>query len=162
MPTPKKPCPTCDGLMSPVALQCRKCKPTYERTAQSRANMSAAVKGKPKPHLRGRKRPDHARLMREYWTPERREEKKQQMLLKNPEARYHGLSARAAKRIVDEAGKCEACGHDGSQSRLGVHHKDRDKHNQERGNLQVLCHACHMKEHSDAGEVGWAARHRRR
>lgn len=162
MPSPKKVCPTCAGPMHPKATQCRKCKPTYQRTEDHRLRMIAATKGKPKPWLRGRRRPRHAEMMREYWTPERREAKNQSMLRLNPAARYHGLSARAAKAFVRAVGHCQQCGHDGSISRLGVHHLDRDKRNQRRENLQVLCHRCHMREHACAGETGWQRYHAKR
>ncbi|MGI9489622.1 MAG: HNH endonuclease signature motif containing protein [Geminicoccaceae bacterium] len=83
-------------------------------------------------------------------------------LARNPDARYHGLSARAAKRLCEEEGHCKICGHDGSESRLGVHHRDRDKRNQDPDNLQILCHRCHMQEHALAGETGWHSYHRKR
>jgi hypothetical protein len=162
MPSPKKPCPTCGQPMRAQSQQCRKCKPTYERTPEHRSRMTAATAGKPKPHLRGRQRPDHAETMREFWTLERREAKRQEMLRRNPAARYHGLSASAADRLKKEAGRCHRCGHDGSVSRLEVHHRDRDKRNQEPSNLEVLCHVCHMQDHAAAGETGWHAYHRSR
>lgn len=162
MPQKKLPCPTCDDLMGPRSSQCRKCKPTYDRTPESKAKMSTATAGKPKPHLKGRKRPAHAEKMREIWTPERREAKRQEMLLRNPAARYHGLSAKAAKKLVQAAGRCCRCSGDGKESRLEVHHRDRDKRNQAPDNLIVLCHRCHMQEHAEAGETGWDVYHQRR
>jgi len=124
--------------------------------------MSALTAGKPKPHLQGRKRPEHSRQMREWWDEQRREEKRQEMLRRNPAARYHGLSARAAAALVAQVGQCQRCSHDGSTSRLEVHHIDRDKRNQAPENLLILCHACHMQDHAQAGETGWHAYHRRR
>ncbi len=79
-----------------------------------------------------------------------------------PDARYAGLSSRRAAKIVQEAGKCQECGHDGSESRLDIHHRDREKRNQERSNLMVLCHRCHMLEHAKTGETGWNRYHERR
>src|SRR4249919_576843 len=140
MPQKKLPCPTCDGLMGSRSSQCRKCKPTYERTPETKARMSAAVAGKPKPWLLGRERPEHSKTMKDYWTPERREAKRREVLARNPGARYHGLSVKAAKRMTTAVGSCQKCGHDGSESRLDVHHRDRDKRNQSLANLQVLCH----------------------
>jgi 5-methylcytosine-specific restriction protein A len=98
--------------------------------------------------------------MKEWWTPERRA----QMALRQskPEARYHGLSSRRAAMLVAAVGKCTRCDHDGSQSRLGVHHIDRDKRNQAPENLEVLCHSCHMQEHAKAGETGWNVYHQKR
>ena len=162
MPSPKSVCPVCSGSMSPRALACRQCRPPYERTEAHRQEMSAALSGIPKPTLRGRLRPQHSAAMIDWWTPERREEKRLKMLQRNPNARYHGLSAKAAARLVRSAGVCHRCGHDGSESRLGVHHIDRDKRNQAPENIEVLCHRCHMNEHAEAAETGWDVYHRNR
>lgn len=42
---------------------------------------------------------------------------------------------------------CEQCGYDKHPEILGVHHKDRDRKNNERSNLQVLCPNCHSIKH---------------
>ena len=39
---------------------------------------------------------------------------------------------------------CERCG---ATENLVVHHKDRDRHNNEDDNLETLCRSCHAKEH---------------
>jgi len=153
MPSPKIPCPTCGKPMSATAQQCRACKPSYVRTAESRQKLSQALKGKPKPWLRGRKRPEHSRKMKEWWTPERREAKRQEMLERSPGARYHGLSCKGARRLREALGKCELCGSDGSDSRLDVHHRNGDKQDQALSNLTVLCHRCHMQLHSEQGDL---------
>lgn len=124
--------------------------------------MSEALKGRPHTWRSGSTRPEIATKIQEWWTPERREAKRQEMLTRNPDARYHGLSARAAARIVREVGQCQNCGHDGGESRLDIHHKDRDKKNQNPDNLEVLCHRCHMQEHAAAKETGWDSYHRKR
>lgn len=108
----------------------------------------------------GRKRPDHAAKMRAWWTAERREQKRQEMLMRNPDARYHGLSSKQAARIVRAVGRCQKCGT--TDRRLSVHHRNRDKHDQSPENLEVLCHPCHMREHADHGETGWHRYHQRR
>ena len=162
MPSPKIPCPTCDGLMSATAQQCRRCKPTYGRTAKHRQHMSEVLTGKPKPWLQGRKRPHHSEYMKAWWTPERREERRQKMLAWNPLAEYHGFSAEGARRLREAIGHCELCGHDGSESRLDTHHRNRDKRDQSLKNLMVLCHRCHMQEHAKTQETGWDAYWRKR
>lgn len=121
--------------------------------------MSAALQGKPHSYRSASTRPEVAAKIQAAWTPEKREAKRQEVLARNPEARYHGLSAKNAKAIRESVGHCERCG---STGRLDIHHKDRDKRNQERANLAVLCHRCHMQEHSNAGENGWAKYHRNR
>ena len=96
------------------------------------------------------------------WTAERKELKRREMLRRNPNARYHGLSAKSAAHLVKRIGHCENCGHDGSRSRLGVHHANRDKHDHSLENLEILCHRCHMQEHAKAKETGWDSYHRKR
>jgi len=122
--------------------------------------MSAVTLGKPKPWLKGKKRPDHSKMMRAWWTPERRAQKRREMMRRNPQARYHGLSAKEAARLVKRIGHCERCQGTGRASRLGVHHRNRNKKDQRPSNLEVLCHRCHMQEHRH--EIGWASYHRKR
>jgi len=153
MPSPKVDCPVCGGPMSKGAKSCLPCSKPYERTQDHRERMSDATRGKPKPHLQGRKRPNHAQLMRDWWTPERREAKRQEMLKRNPNARYHGLSAEGARTLRESVGRCEQCGHDGSESRLDVHHRNGNKRDQRLANLEVLCHHCHMRRHSEQGDL---------
>ncbi len=162
MPRKKIPCPACGQPMSVTSENCRRCRPTYVRTPEIRAKMSASSAGKPKPHLKGKKRPGHSKTMKAWWTPERREAARQRMMGRNPNSRYHGLSARSAARLVQRIGHCERCQHDGSESRLEVHHKNRDKHDHRLENIEILCHRCHMQEHSEAEELGWARYHRKR
>ena len=61
--------------------------------------------------------------------------------------------------IEHEVGQCNRCRLDGSGSRLAVHHIDRNKRYQAADNLEVLCHRCHMREHTEKKEVGWARYH---
>lgn len=43
--------------------------------------------------------------------------------------------------------KCERCGKQNAK-RFVVHHKDRNHHNNDIPNLEVLCDSCHRKEHA--------------
>jgi len=100
--------------------------------------------------MQGKKRPAHSKLMREWWTPERRESKRLDMLERNPMARYHGLSADGAREIRKAAGQCQKCQ---SRRNLDVHHLNGDKRDQTLSNLVVLCHQCHMRLRSDQGDL---------
>ena len=52
-----------------------------------------------------------------------------------------GLYMNLAK---EDGAKCERCD---STSNLLVHHKDRNRENNDRDNLEILCKSCHQKEH---------------
>jgi len=153
MPYAKVPCPKCGRPKSAEAELCRACKPTYERSPEHRRKLSKSLAGKAKPWLRGKKRPGHAKWMRDWWTPERRKEMSDRQLAQNPLARYHGLSCRGAKAVRQALSRCEKCGHDGSESRLDAHHRNGNKRDQSLANLVVLCHRCHMQLHSLQGDL---------
>ena len=161
MPNPKVPCPFCGKPKGKTAKVCRACRDAhpYERTPAIRKKMIQSTAGKPKPWLKGRKRPEHSKKMKALWTPARREWWRQELLKRNPLARYHGLSCRGARLLRQAVGKCEECG---SRKNLDVHHRDGDKRNQSLANLAVLCHRCHMAIHAARGECGWAAYHQKR
>src|SRR4030095_1329114 len=135
---------------------------SYERTPEHRQKMRERLKGRKHAYRSGSTRPDVAAKIQSWWTEERRAAKRAETLARNPNARYHVLSAKKAARLVKSVGQCQKCGHDGSESRLGIHHKDRNKKNQDQDNLEVLCHRCHMLEHAHAGETGWHSYHRKR
>jgi len=68
---------------------------------------------------------------------------------------YKGGDSRASinrltKKLLTEVGrdlfKCERCGTT-RDVELPRHHKDRDRSNNEIENLEVICVACHNKEH---------------
>lgn len=48
------------------------------------------------------------------------------------------------KTVVNEVKHCERCK---SRKYLLVHHKDYDRSNNSRGNLEVLCRRCHQEDH---------------
>lgn len=50
------------------------------------------------------------------------------------------------RNIIQEDSICERCGFDNIKA-LEVHHKDRNRHNNKRENLEILCANCHMIEH---------------
>lgn len=43
--------------------------------------------------------------------------------------------------------KCERCGYSECKKILGIHHKDRNRKNNKKENLEVLCPNCHSLEH---------------
>jgi HNH endonuclease len=51
--------------------------------------------------------------------------------------------------------KCERCGYNDIPRILVLHHKDRDRTNNERENLEVLCPNCHATEHVNELKDGW-------
>ena len=132
-------------------------RPTYERTDEHKQLMSERLKGQPHTWRSASETQEVAAKIRDWWTPERRAEKVDELLQRNPATRYHGLSSRARKALTTAAGKCSRCGT--AKARLDTHHIDRDTRNQTQSNLEVLCHRCHMHEHRD--EIGWAVYHRK-
>jgi 5-methylcytosine-specific restriction endonuclease McrA len=153
VPRKVKRCPDChkDFLSN---------RPGYIRTEDHRQRMSEAQKGKKHDWASGSTRPEVAQKIRDWWTPERREERRLALLERKPDARYHGLSSRRAAEIVRQAGCCTQC--DQTEGRLDIHHIDGDKRNQDPENLTVLCHRCHMKEHAKRGETGFDSMWRKR
>lgn len=43
--------------------------------------------------------------------------------------------------------KCERCNRKKGETRIVIHHKDRNRQNNNPKNLEVLCYSCHEKEH---------------
>ena len=48
--------------------------------------------------------------------------------------------------LASRGGVCERCGYDKKEI-LEVHHKDRDRQNNDLGNLALICPNCHAEEH---------------
>ena len=160
-------CIDCGAPVGRRVMRCPDCQANaprgkYPRSAETRQKMRENQLGKKHDWSSGSTRPEVAEKIRAWWTPERREAQSKKLLELNPDARYHGLSSRHAQALVVEAGRCANCGGDGTESHLGVHHKDRDKHNQSPDNLIILCHRCHMQEHAEQGETGFDAMWRKR
>ena len=171
MPSPKKQCPTCPNLMHPTASQCRKCKPSYERTPEHRSLMTSRTVGKPKAYPSASNRPEIAQKIAQAWTPEMREAARLRGLefAKNQEWRLRcGLPgemnpmwedgrtaipyargwSRKVKALAWERanGRCEICRSDKPRD---THHIDFGKDNHSLENLQVLCRKCHKRLHAD-------------
>jgi len=61
------------------------------------------------------------------------------------------VSFSAARASLKKSGlikKCERCGYGDHTHILGIHHKDRDRKNNDRSNLEILCPNCHSLEHN--------------
>ena len=43
--------------------------------------------------------------------------------------------------------QCQRCGYNNEPLILGIHHKDRNRHNNDISNLEILCPNCHSLEH---------------
>jgi hypothetical protein len=170
MPSPKKPCPTCSRSMHPTASQCRKCKPSYQRTPEHRRLMSARTQGKPKAYPTGGSDPAVAAKIAAAWTPQMREAARLrgERLALDPEWRtrcgspgeanpmwengraqipYARGWARKVKALAwERAGhRCEICQSDRPRD---THHRDFRKDNHSLENLQVLCRKCHKGLHA--------------
>lgn len=50
------------------------------------------------------------------------------------------------KALEEHGEECEDCG---ATAELEVHHRDRDRSNNDLENLAVLCHDCHMERHRE-------------
>lgn len=67
-------------------------------------------------------------------------------LIENRYDNYKGIDIQNyRKKAFRFYGKrCNRCG---SEERIEVHHKDRDRKNNDLNNLEVLCKSCHVSEH---------------
>lgn len=162
MPRKKIPCPNCGAPMQALSKLCRKCTPRRTWTDEQKAKLSRTITGSHHYWPSASTDPQVAEKIRAWWTPEQRERKRQEMLRRNPNSTYHGLSAKSRKKLRKAVGHCELCGGNGVDSRLDVHHRNSEKRDQSLDNLVVLCHRCHMRVHAEAGETGWDAYWRRR
>lgn len=75
---------------------------------------------------------------------------------RNKNAIIHGRGRntimRLAQRVVMEGGRatktCERCGLRNPLENFPIHHKDRNRSNNEPTNLEIVCHTCHNLEHN--------------
>lgn len=56
-------------------------------------------------------------------------------------------TVRKALLARNQIEQCERCGYKECKKILGVHHKDRNRNNNKRDNLEILCPNCHSLEH---------------
>ena len=174
VPRKKDQC-ACGRMKQAIAEMCAECRKRnpYKRTAEHRAKMRAAIKGKPKPagYVPASKRPEVAAKIAAYWTPERRERQRQIALrnARNPEIAPHfsrrkednpnwqhgrrelpyapGWSIQLRNSIRERDNhQCQDC--DATGVRLHVHHIDFGKDNHDPSNLVTLCHPCHFARHT--------------
>jgi len=62
------------------------------------------------------------------------------------------LTSSERERIISRRGNiCDACGSKKWTSNLEIHHKDRNRSNNDTSNLRVLCKDCHDDLHRRAG-----------
>ena len=61
--------------------------------------------------------------------------------------------AQHALKII--VGKCQICGWNVYPACLEVHHKDKNRRNNTRANLVVLCRNCHSLVHHKEGYANW-------
>lgn len=151
-------CPKCQGPMANSrAKQCQACHILWQRSLEGRMIASTKQRG-PRPYRKGKLSAERVEKMRAWWTPERREEHRRKLMSRVPSNHeYKGLSASMRKEIVKNAGKCNRCQHDGTDYRLEIHHRNRNKHDQSPENLEVLCQLCHLQEHHKEKEIGMSA-----
>lgn len=58
----------------------------------------------------------------------------------------HNQKALRVTLLSERGSTCERCSYSNTKI-LQVHHKDRDRKNNSRGNLELLCPNCHYEEH---------------
>lgn len=58
---------------------------------------------------------------------------------------YYYRAQNAMKNVKKEFNRC------GTSRNVQIHHKDRDKTNNEQSNLEYLCKSCHASEHEKDG-----------
>ena len=161
VPRKVKRCPPCNHAF----LERR---PTYERTAEHRETMSAALQGKRHNYRSASTRPEVAEKIRQAWTDEKRQAAQNRGLAFAADQAWRDLIAWAVSRAVNPeqqrirpytpgfgrlhrqlirdraAGQCELCGR---ATRLDIHHKDWSKDNHHPDNLAALCRKCHKSVH---------------
>lgn len=65
---------------------------------------------------------------------------------------YHAHYSRIAFEEYKFDKKCTMCG---SEIDICIHHKDKNRKNNTKENLEILCKSCHIKQHVEKGDSGW-------
>ena len=134
--------------------------------------MSEATKGKQKPWLKGKKRPEVGKKIADSWTPEMKQSARIRGLInaentewllkiaesvsgknnpnyqgKGKESPYSaGWGKKYRKKLRErKGGKCSMCLE--QEKLLDLHHIDFSKTNHHPDNIQLLCRKCHKKVH---------------
>ena len=79
-----------------------------------------------------------------------RESNREQLLsyMKVYNKTYKGHKKAYRNKAIDHYGaKCQRCGYDKCISAIHVHHKNRNREDNDMSNLEVLCMNCHAEEH---------------
>ena len=69
------------------------------------------------------------------------------------------LSSYQREKLLKDPGKCQHCGNDDPRVLL-IHHTDRNRKNNIRENLLLLCWNCHVIEHWTKGDGMFHRRHK--
>jgi hypothetical protein len=162
-----KRCPPCNTAQMSARAR-------LPKSPATRAAMSAGQSGRPKPALRGRKRPEAGRKIAATWTPERREEARQRglALVKDPayiqrlaealtgarnprwlggiaNGQYAPGFCKTLKAQIRERDgyTCQLCARTEEVLgyRLSIHHSDYDKTNHSPRNLFATCKGCNSR-----------------
>lgn len=144
---------------------------SYVRTPEQKAALSKLLTGRPKPWLKGRKRPKVGQKIAEWWTPERREKARVRGVAMAQDKDWllriaHALSGERnpmwqggiangqyapgfcktlkAKIRARDHHTCQLCGRTEAELgyRLSIHHSDYDKSNHAESNLFAVCKRC--------------------
>ena len=132
--------------------------------------MTQALLGKRHSYRSGNSVPEGAAKAREWWTPERREQRRQEVLERNRDPKYRlrygrpgmlnpnyldgqsvvpyerGWTRTVKREVLDrDSHRCLDCG---ATESLHIHHIDFRKVDHRPENLVTLCHACHFARHA--------------
>lgn len=69
-----------------------------------------------------------------------------QYKLNSPRDKVKSYKSLKIRLLKLRGGRCERCGYTKHEI-LQIHHKDRDKNNNEYSNLELICPNCHYEEH---------------